>query len=119
MSIINQNLYLIIQQLDNFVPDDIKHKILLLLLGMDNNWTQKICLEFQKKIRNNPMLYGQQYEIRRPQENQVQYLIMCEIKIAQFDASAPKKKSSGAVKNIQKYMNLLDARFKIRHQNLF
>ena len=119
MSITNRNLYLIMKQLDNFVPDDIKHKILLLLLGVDNNWTQQICQEFQKKIRNNPMLHGQQYEIRGPQENQVQYLIMCEIKIAQFDAVTHKKKSSGAIKNIKKYMNLLDARFKIRHQNLF
>ena len=118
MSITNRNLYLIIQQLGNFVPEDIKHKILLLLLGMDNNWTQKICQEFQKKIRNNPMLYGKQYEIR-PQENQLQRLIMCEIRIAQFDAAVNRKKSSGAIKNIKKYMNLLDARFKIRHQNLF
>ena len=119
MSITNRNLYLIMELIGNHVPDDIKHKILLLLLGVDNNWTQKICKDFQNKIRHNPMLYGQQYEIRRPQENQVQYLIMCEIKISQFDAGDSRKKTSGAIRNIKKYMNLLDARFKIRHQNLF
>ena len=44
-------------------------------------------------------------------------LIMCETKIAQFDARDIRKKTS-AIRNIKKYMNLLDTRFKIHHQNL-
>jgi hypothetical protein len=105
------------------VPDDIKQKILLLLLGIDNNWTHKICQEFRKKKRNNLMIYGNQYEIHRPQENRVQYMIICEIRIAQFDAdfNAYRRKSyaSGGMRNIRKYMSLLDASFKQRYKNLF
>ena len=111
------------EQLGNFVPDDIKQKILLLLLGIDNNWTHKICQEFRKKKRNNLMIYGNQYEIHRPQENRVQYMIICEIRIAQFDAdfNAYRRKSyaSGGMLNIRKYMRLLDASFKQRYKNLF
>lgn len=119
MSITNPNLYLIMEQLDKLVPEDIKHKILLLLLGIDNSWTQKICNSFKSKIRKNWLLYGHQYEICRPQETQVQYLIMCEIKIAQFDSTESRRKTGWVIRNILKYMKLLDERFKIRHKNLF
>jgi hypothetical protein len=96
--------------LGHFVPDDIKHKIFIILLGIGKS---------TKNTTQHKMLNcGNQYEIR-PQENQLQYAIMCEIRIAQFDAAATKKKSTGAIKNIKTYMNLLDAKFKQRYTFLF
>lgn len=124
MSITNPNIYLITEQLDKFVPDDIKHKILLLLLGMDKQYVLMIRSQIKhiKFKYGTALTCGNQYEIR-PQENQVQYLIMCEIRITQFDADyeACRRKANGpgGMRNIRKYMSLLDARFKKRYKRLF
>jgi hypothetical protein len=108
---LNLNLNLIMELLGHFVPDDIKHKIFIILLGIGKCGV--------KDAKQHKMLNcGNQYEIR-PQENQLQFAIMCEIRIAQFDAAAPRKKSTGAIKNIKTYMNLLDAKFKQRYTFLF
>jgi len=113
----NPNLYLITEQLGKLLPDDIKHKIILLLLGIKDKCAQIIG---QKSITQHFLRLnsGHQYEIYL-QEGSVQYAIMCEIKIAQFDQANRKKKALGVIKTIKKYLNLLDDRFKQRYKLLF
>ena len=112
----NPNLYLIMELLP--VPDDIKNKILLLLLGIGRKNAQFLSIEYMS--RANRMSCGHHYEINA-QEGTVQYAIMCEIRIAKFDGERDngKKKALGAIKTIKKYMNVLDARFKQRYKLLF
>lgn len=109
------------EELGKLVPDDIKDKILILLLGVDKIYVKMISREIKnRKIRYGTALTcGHQYEIR-PQENKVQYAIMWEIRIAQFDADyeAGRRKANGGMLNIRKYMNLLDDRFKKRYKRL-
>ena len=119
MSITNKdpNLYLIMEQLGKFVPDDIKNKILLLLLGIGqkNHSGEEYMLRAHKVLS-----CGYQYEINM-QEDTVQYAIMCEIRIAKFNGERNngRKKALGAANTIKKYMNVLDARFKQRYKLLF
>jgi hypothetical protein len=119
MSITNKtpNLYLIMEQLGKLLPDDIKNKIILLLLGIKEKYAQIMTPDF---IRTYHRMFccGQQFEIYLP-TGTLQYAIMCEIQIANFDATCSKKKTVGAIKNIKKYMNLLDDRFKQRYKLLF
>jgi hypothetical protein len=117
ITIKNPSLYLITEQLGKLLPDDIKNKIILLLLGIKEKNTQIIG---QKSITQHFLRLnsGHQYEINL-QEGSVQYAIMCEIKIAQFDQANSKKKALGVIKTIKKYLHLLDARFKQRHKLLF
>ena len=119
MSITNKNpsLYLIMEQLGKLLPDDIKNKIILILLGIGRKSTQIISVEFSFH-RGMMLSCGHQYEINL-QEGSVQYAIMCEIKIAQFDQANSKKKALGVIKTIKRYMDVLDARFKQRHKLLF
>jgi hypothetical protein len=119
MSITNKdpNLYLIMEQLGKFVPDDIKNKILLLLLGIgQKNHSGKGFMLRAHKV----LSCGYQYEIDM-QEDTVQYAIMCEMRIAKFDGERNngRKKALGAANTIKKYMNVLDARFKQRYKLLF
>ena len=115
----NSNLYLIMELLGKFVPDDIKNKILLLLLGIGRKSTQFISVGFISQ-RQMMLSCGHHYEINLP-EDTVQYAIMCEIRIAKFDAERNngRKKALGAANTIKKYMNVLDARFKQRYKLLF
>lgn len=115
----NPNLYLIMELLGNKLPDDIKNKILLLLLGIGQKRAQFISKEFMSQA-HKMLSCGYQYEINL-QEGSVQYAIMCEMRIAKFDSERNngKKKALGAVKTIKKYMNVLDARFKQRYKLLF
>jgi hypothetical protein len=99
------------------VPDDIKNKILLLLLGIKEKYVQIMTPEFIN-VYHRMFCRGHQFEIN-VQEGTVQYAIMCEIQIATFDAAVRKKKTVGAIKTIKRYMNLLDARFKQRYKLLF
>jgi len=106
----NQNLTLIIELLGNLLPDDIKNKIILLLLGIGK--------KIDTKYSSNMFCGGNQYELNT-QINSVQCEIMCEIQIAKFDAAVNKKKTEGAVKTIKKYMKVLDDKFKLRYKILF
>jgi hypothetical protein len=122
MNITNTNIYLIMELIANHVPDDnIKHKILVYLL--DNKYIQMIKwqIKYVKSKHGTALTLrcGHEYEIR-PQQNKVQYLIMCEIRIAQFDADyeAGRRKANGDLRNIRKYMNLLDRSFKKRYKRL-
>jgi len=106
----NQNLTLIIELLGNLLPDDIKNKIILLLLGIGN--------QIYTKYSSSMFCGGNQYEINN-HISTVQYEIMCEIQIAKFDAAINQKKTVGAVKTIKKYMKVLDDKFKLRYKILF
>jgi len=66
----NQNLYLITELLGKKMPDDIKNKIILLLLGIGK--------KSETKYNSKLFCSGQQYVINM-QNSTVQYEIMCEI----------------------------------------
>lgn len=104
------------------VPDDIKYKILLLLLGL----TRTPCAarirhayktKFHMRFRH---VCGFQYEVNEP-PNSLREAIMCEIRIVQFDAAVAQKKCiiSSARNNIIRYKELLAKRFKQRYIALF
>lgn len=104
------------------VPDDIKYKILMLLLGI----TRTPCAarirhafktRFHMRFRH---VCGFQYEVNEP-PNSLREAIMCEIRIIQFDAAAAKRKkiAPGATANIIRYKELLAKRFKQRYLALF
>ena len=110
------NIYVIMQLMP--IPDDIKYKILMILLGISKTPTANRILHSQ--LRNNNSLVmkfrhvGFQYEINeRP--NSLQEAILCEIRIMQFDASGIiRRQNPGAIKNIIKYKQILAKRFKER-----
>ena len=104
------------------VPDDIKHKILILLLGI----TRTPCASrirhafktrFHMRFRH---VCGFQYEVNEP-PNSFRQAIMCEIRIFQFDAAVNQRKKidPGATANIIRYKELLAKRFKQRYIALF
>ena len=108
--------------ISNHVPNDIKYKIRRFL---DNRYMRMIKWQIKYvKSKDGTALKlrcGHEYEIR-PQQNQVQYSIMCEIRIAQFDedykAGRRKANNRDGMRNIKKYMILLDDRFKKRYKRL-
>ena len=112
----NTDLHLIVQLLKGVIPDDISNKILLLLLGV----TRTPCANCFQSAYNEYLLYkcnascGNHYEIK-PQQTKTQELVMCEIRIAQFDRDCNKKKAMGAIKTIKMYMKLLEVQFRQRH----
>jgi len=106
----NTDLYLIKQYLERIIPDDISNKIFLLLLGMVKTPCAN-CINVRNKMAFDRG--GLQYEIR-PQQTRTQQLIMCEIRIAQFDGNVGKKRTTGAIRNIKQYMKTLDQHFKQR-----
>jgi hypothetical protein len=104
------------------VPDDIKYKILMLLLGL----TKTPCAarirrafktNFRMKFRH---VCGFQYEVNEP-PNSLREAIICEIRIIQFDAAVSQKKCiiGSARNNIIRYKELLAKRFKQRYIALF
>jgi hypothetical protein len=104
------------------IPDDIKYKILMLLLGI----TKTPCAarirhayktRFTLRFRH---VCGFQYEVNEL-PNSFREAIMCEIRIAQFDAGVDKKKCiiASARNNIIRYKELLAKRFKQRYFALF
>ena len=104
------------------LPDDIKYKILMLLLGL----TKTPCaarirhaykIRFTMRFRH---VCGIQYEVNEP-PNSLREAIMCEIRIVQFEADCNKNKPFGpsAKANIIKYKELLAKRFKQRYIALF
>jgi hypothetical protein len=114
------DFYSILQLLP--LPDDIKHKILMLLLGL----TKTPCaarirhaykIRFTMRFRH---VCGFQYEVNEL-PNSLREAIMCEIRIVQFDAACNEKKhiGPGATANIIKYKELLAKRFKQRYIALF
>ena len=108
------NLYTIIHVLQHKLPDDIANKILLLLLGIAPTTTAG-CIKTSHK--ENRTMCGLQYEISQTY-NMVQQVAMCEIRIAQFDSNR-NRKNRGSVKNIKKYMVILEMYFKQRYKRLF
>jgi hypothetical protein len=104
------------------VPDDIKYKILMLLLGL----TKTPCaarirhaykIRFTMRFRH---VCGFQYEVNEP-PNSLREAIICEIRIVQFDAAVAERKctTSTAIKNIIRYKELLAKRFNQRYFALF
>jgi len=104
------------------VPDDIKYKILMLLLGL----TKTPCAarirhayktRFTLRFRH---VCGFQYEVNEP-PNSLREAIISEIRIVQFDAAVLKKKCiiGSARNNIIRYKELLAKRFKQRYVALF
>jgi len=104
------------------VPDDIKYKILMLLLGL----TKTPCAarirhayktRFTLRFRH---VCGFQYEVNEP-PNSLREAIISEIRIIQFDAAVAKQKciTSTAIANIIRYKELLAKRFKQRYIALF
>jgi hypothetical protein len=114
------DFYTILQLLP--VPDDIKHQILLLLLGLTKTPAaarirHAYKIRFTMRFRH---VCGFQYEVNEP-PNSLREAIMCEIRIVQFDAACNEKKhiAPGAIKNIIRYKELLAKRFKQRYIALF
>jgi hypothetical protein len=104
------------------LPDDIKYKILMLLLGVSRTpcaarIRHAYKIRFTMRFRH---VCGFQYEVNEP-PNSLREAIMCEIRIVQFDAACNKKKhfGPGATTNIIKYKELLAKRFKQRYIALF
>ena len=104
------------------LPDDIKYKILLLLLGL----TKTPCAarirhafktRFHMRFRH---VCGLQYEVNEP-PNSFREAIMCEIRIVQFDQDYNKlvRITPGAIANIIRHKELLAKRFKQRYLALF
>lgn len=104
------------------LPDDIKYKILLLLLGL----TRTPCaarirhaykIRFTMRFRH---VCGLQYEVNEP-PNSLREAIMCEIRIVQFDQDYNKlvRITPGATTNIIRHKELLAKRFKQRYLALF
>ena len=104
------------------VPDDIKYKILMLLLGLTKTPVaarirHAFKTRFHMRFRH---VCGFQYEVNEL-PNSFREAIMCEIRIVQFDAACNEKKhiGSGATTNIIRYKELLAKRFKQRYIALF
>lgn len=102
------------------VSDDIKYKILMLLLGITRTpsadrilyaFKTRFCMRFRH-------VCGFQYEVNESPKS-LREAIMCEIRIAQFDRDVGKKKALGAITNIIRYKELLAKRFKQRYFALF
>ncbi len=100
--------------------DDIKYKILMLLLGITKTPTaERICHAFKTKFcMRFRHVCGLQYEVNE-NKNSLREAIICEIRIAQFDRDVGKKKALGAITNIIRYKELLAKRFIKRHFSLF
>ena len=104
------------------LPDDIKYKILMLLLGLTKTpaaarirhaYKTRFTLRFRH-------VCGFQYEVNEP-PNSLREAIISEIRIIQFDAAVAKKKCiiGSARNNIIRYKELLAKRFKQRYIALF
>ena len=111
------NIYSIMQILP--LPDDIKYKILILLLGIArtpcaNRIRHAYKTKFTMRFRH---VCSMHYEINEFQ-NLVYQAIMCEIRIIQFNVDN-KKKTPEAITNIKKYKNILADRFKKKYFELF
>lgn len=106
--------------LQQVVPDDISNKVLLHLLSIAKTQSAR-CLE-NNKVRFETG--GWQYNIR-PQQTNTQHMVMCEIRIVQFDLNHNvnninrRKIKTGAIINIKRYMKILDQRFKERFKFLY
>lgn len=108
------DLYLIMKLLQEVIPDDISNKILLNLLGLSKTMTAR-CIKQCKIVSKS---CGMQYEVI-PQQTRMQEMAMYEIRISQFDRDVNKKKQPSAIKNIKRYMKLLDERFNQRFRLLY
>ena len=104
------------------LPDDIKYKILMLLLGLTRTSAaarirHAYKTKFTMRFRH---VCGFQYEVNEP-PNSLREAIMCEIRIVQFDAAVSQKKCiiSSARNNIIRYKELLAKRFKQSYIALF
>ena len=104
------------------VPDDIKHKILILLLGLTKTPVAARIRHAFKTIFHMRFRHvcGFQYEVNEL-PNSLREAIMCEIRIVQFDAAFNEKKhiAPGATTNIIRHKELLAKRFKQRYVALF
>jgi len=104
------------------VPDDIKYKILMLLLGLTKTpCAARIRHAFKTKFRLKfRHVCGFQYEVNEP-PNSLREAIISEIRIVQFDAALNQKKCiiGSARNNIIRYKELLAKRFKQRYIALF
>jgi hypothetical protein len=114
------NIYLILQLMP--LPEDIKYKILILLLGISKTPTANRILHSQFRTTSLIIKFrhvGLQYEINEP-PNSLQEAILCEIRIMQFDASAlMRRQQPGAIKNVQRYKQILAKRFKERYNAMY
>jgi hypothetical protein len=104
------------------LPDDIKYKILMLLLGVSRTpcaarIRHAYKIRFTMRFRH---VCGFQYEVNET-PNSLREAIMCEIRIVQFDQDYNKlvRITPGATTNIIKYKELLAKRFKQRYLALF
>jgi hypothetical protein len=104
------------------LPDDIKYKILLLLLGLTRTpAAARICHAFKTRFTMRfRHVCGLQYEVNEP-PNSLREAIMCEIRIVQFDQDYNKlvRITPGAIANIIRHKELLAKRFKQRYLALF
>jgi hypothetical protein len=102
------NIYVIMQLMP--LPEDIKYKILMLLLGIAKTPTANRILHSQLRNKNSLTMQfrhvGFQYEINEI-HNSLKEVILCEIRIMQFDMSGIiRRQNPGAIKNIKKYKQI-------------
>lgn len=114
------NIYLIIHLMP--IADDIKYKILMLLLGMTKTPSaDRICHAFKTRI-NLPLMHvsGLRFEVNA-KPNSLREAIISEIRIVQFDEAVANKERiiPAAEENIQIYKELLAKRFVRRYIALF
>ena len=117
------NIYVIMQLMP--IPDDIKYKILMILLGIAKTPSANRISHAQIWHSNKTSLtmkfrhVGFQYEINEI-PNSLQEAILCEVRIMQFDTSGIiRRQKPGAIKNIQKCKQILANRFKERYRAIY
>ena len=117
------NIYVIMQLMP--IPEDIKYKILMILLGISKTPTANRISHAQIWHSHKTSLtikfrhVGFQYEINEI-HNSLQEAILCEIRIMQFDMSGIiRRQKPGAIKNIKKYKQILAERFKKRYNAIY
>lgn len=111
------------------LPYDTQYKILIYLLGLEGT---SCCRVFKNALivyqnKNNKKTtkfniykflgrntYGKQFEINEDNISNITY----EIRISQFDSNE-NSCNKGSIRNIHKYMRILQERFKIRYKMLY
>jgi len=115
------------------LPPDIQYKIFIYLLGLEGTTSCRVfknaLIEYQnknKKTNKKPKEFsiykflgtntcGRQLEINEDNISSITY----EIRIAQFDDTSEDNWTKGSIRNIRKYMWILQERFKMRYKMLY
>lgn len=112
------------------LPSEIQYKILIYLLGLEGTPSCRVFKdalvvyhERNKKTTKPFNLYkflgtktcGKQWEINEEHASSITY----EMLISRFDDSSEDNWTKGSIRNIRKYMRILQERFKMRYWMLY